>query len=203
MVTIKSTYIIIRIDFVKLWVVPLSNPPTARLWLQNKTQEDFTPKSSFRSLLRKWERDFSVYIFEAVLNIAATFPILRNTLISIIGPLSCLPTKPFVNRSDLMFTCGYVPVHAELEYSVPAEKSQIYLQRYLNLCREKQYPQNFITEVRFVKGDDIWMSGAYGNFLNEFFLNSHRKRQLLYYALFSWTRTKTIRRTNHIYPSNI
>jgi hypothetical protein len=69
--------------------------------------------------------------------------------------------KEHVDSSyTLLAMLGGIPIHREAEYSVPFKywKEAFHLIRKL----EDEYYLDFITEFRFVKGDDIWMSPAHG-----------------------------------------
>jgi len=54
------------------------------------------------------------------------------------------------------------PKHRESEYSVPVEKAADALRLLRNEIERKKLKVNFIVEIRFVKGDNIWLSPAYG-----------------------------------------
>jgi L-gulono-1,4-lactone dehydrogenase len=49
-----------------------------------------------------------------------------------------------------------------MEYSLPREQLPDALRELRRLIAERRFPVNFPIEVRFVAGDDIWLSPAHG-----------------------------------------
>jgi FAD/FMN-containing dehydrogenase len=54
------------------------------------------------------------------------------------------------------------PKHREAEWAVPMERAPRALAELAALIARLRLHVNFVTEIRFVKGDAIWMSPAYG-----------------------------------------
>jgi len=145
-------------DHVKVW--PLPHTPKGRLWLQKRIT-DTKSVGDTNAVVAKLKRDWIVmYLFEPIVNVVAHFPALVPTFSRMLGPLFW-KENTFVARSDKLFNCGYIPPHAEIEFSVPLERSGYYTTSLLDLL-DKKYPTTIAAEVRFVAKDDIWMSPAYG-----------------------------------------
>lgn len=67
-----------------------------------------------------------------------------------------------VGRSDHVFSGAVPPVHEAMEYALPAERGVEALRALKALVEGEQIPVNGEVELRWVKGDDLWMSPAYG-----------------------------------------
>lgn len=61
-----------------------------------------------------------------------------------------------------IFSIVVPPKHWECEYAIPVEHAKEAILAYKKLIKEKKFKVNFVVEIRFVKGDDIWMSPCYG-----------------------------------------
>jgi len=148
-----------RNDFVKLWIVPHSNPPRARLWLQNRT----TKKRS-KNFLRIWlDRHFIVkYFYSPTVRLVSRSASFTRLFMRILSPLICQRTSGYVDRSDRVLRCGYLPIHSEAEYSVPIERAAYYCGALMEMIERQRHKMNMCPEVRFVAKDNIWMSGAEG-----------------------------------------
>lgn len=55
-----------------------------------------------------------------------------------------------------------VPPHAELEYSVPLHKGLDFFISIMRTARARGWRLNQVVEVRFVAGDDLWLSTDFG-----------------------------------------
>jgi FAD/FMN-containing dehydrogenase len=67
-----------------------------------------------------------------------------------------------VGRYDQVLTVAMPPVHREMEYAVALERAPESLDRVRAINRDRGLRVNFVMEIRFVKGDDAWLSPAYG-----------------------------------------
>ncbi|PRQ04366.1 L-gulono-1,4-lactone dehydrogenase [Enhygromyxa salina] len=65
-----------------------------------------------------------------------------------------------VGRSDQILSLAMPPRHRETEYALPLDRAAEALSRTRALIESSGVRVNFITEVRFVKADDGWMSPA-------------------------------------------
>jgi hypothetical protein len=82
----------------------------------------------------------------------------------ILSPLICQRTSGYVDRSDRVLRCGYLPIHSEAEYSVPIERAAYYCGALMEMIERQRHKMNMCPEVRFVAKDNIWMSGAEGSY---------------------------------------
>ncbi|MCO4763851.1 MAG: FAD-binding protein [Myxococcales bacterium] len=84
----------------------------------------------------------------------------------LIAPLNRLVARTYlkprrvVGRSDKVMSLAMPPRHREMEYSVPMTKAGEALRQTRALIGSHNLRVNFITEVRFVRGDDAWLSPA-------------------------------------------
>jgi len=87
-----------------------------------------------------------------------------STVPTIHGLVRALNFRPRtrVGRSDRIFNVAMPPIHRETEWALPLERAAEALQILHDLVETAAHPINFIQELRFVKGDDAWMSPAYG-----------------------------------------
>lgn len=67
-----------------------------------------------------------------------------------------------VNYSHRVFASVREVKFKEMEYNIPAEHFVDVLQKLRELMEQAEYPVFFPIECRWVKGDDIWLSPAYG-----------------------------------------
>jgi FAD/FMN-containing dehydrogenase len=140
--------------FVKLWWLP----HTDKVWVVSMEP---TEASGERS---RWAHRLDVFannvLFPPVLWAGARVPALvpwTNRVVSAVH----LSEGEQVGRSDHLFTLPMPPRHQETELAMPLEHAV----EALRWCRswvERGARVGFITEVRFVKGDESWMSPAYG-----------------------------------------
>jgi FAD/FMN-containing dehydrogenase len=68
-------------------------------------------------------------------------------------------------RVDLPHRVFNVPMplrHLEFEYAVPADQAAHVLRQMKELITHEKLKINFVVEIRFVRGDDLWLSPAYG-----------------------------------------
>jgi L-gulonolactone oxidase len=67
-----------------------------------------------------------------------------------------------VAHSDRVFNLAMPPRHYESEYAFDLQDTETAIERVNALIKRDKIPVNFVTEVRFVAGDDTWLSPAYG-----------------------------------------
>lgn len=75
---------------------------------------------------------------------------------------AALPEGAEVDWSHRLFSTVRLVKFQEMEYNVPAEKAAEVLTEIRAMLRKQDFGVYFPIEVRFVKGDDIWMSPTYG-----------------------------------------
>ncbi len=88
-----------------------------------------------------------------------------------------------VNYSHLIYTTPRLVRFQEMEYSIPAEHFPAVMAEIRERINQKRYKVNFPIECRFVKGDDIWLSTAYGR--DSAYIAAHMYRGMPYKEYFA------------------
>ncbi|KAL5509798.1 hypothetical protein EMCRGX_G005228 [Ephydatia muelleri] len=72
---------------------------------------------------------------------------------------------PLFDRVDVSYNVlnipHYFPVHSESEVCVGLDKCKHGLLQLIAVAKDNNLPLNYITEVRFIQGDDLWLSPHY------------------------------------------
>ena len=142
-------------EFVKLWWLPHTDAVVV-------FRTDRTDQAGAVSSLARW-------VDRVVVNkVAFTVLLLLGRLLPfLIAPVNRLVAKTYlkprrtIGRSDRVLSLAMPPRHRETEYSVPVERTAEAILATRALI-EAGLAVNFIVEVRFVRGDDGWMSPASG-----------------------------------------
>lgn len=100
------------------------------------------------------------YSFKALCEFARVFPS-KNKLVSKIAAQS-VPTIDKLNYSHKVFATKRLVKFTEMEYNVPADTYQEVMKEVIKLVNSEKFAIHFPIENRWVKGDDILMSPAYG-----------------------------------------
>jgi L-gulonolactone oxidase len=146
-------------DYVKLWWLPYTD--VIQVYLFNRTEAPKT-RPTLPELMDEW--GLSSYSFGALLFLTRMVPALAPTVLQSIQRLYFTPRRR-VNRSDRLFNIGkMIPIHNESEYAIPQKDAAKAIDRVARAVRGSapEYRVNFPLEVRFVPGDDIPMSPAFG-----------------------------------------
>ena len=145
------------VDHFKFWWFP--HGKKAQLYRWFRTKEALKPKAKW---LKKLEDEFlPSSFFAGLLRLGSRFP----KMIPSINRFAASLHFKKINRVEVsydIFAMTVPPKHRECEYAIPLEYAKEAMTAYLEMLREKGFLVNFIVEVRFVKGDDIWLSPAYG-----------------------------------------
>jgi L-gulonolactone oxidase len=143
-------------DHFKLWWVPDTNK--ALTFRMNRTEE--RPRGV--GLSHRWHRD-----------------VMRNTMFDLgLGWFSLAPgtlpiwnklitrgtpkRREYVDVSHKVFSFPVQTKHWESEFALPIACARDAFNAMRDMIRRQNFRVGFITEVRFVKGEDIWLSPAYG-----------------------------------------
>ncbi|MEL6637349.1 MAG: D-arabinono-1,4-lactone oxidase [Bacteroidota bacterium] len=100
------------------------------------------------------------YSFKALCELARMFPS-QNKLVSRITAQS-VPTMDKLSHSHKVFATTRLVKFKEMEYNVPAAAYPEVMRAVIRLVNSEQFAIHFPIENRWVKGDDIFMSPAYG-----------------------------------------
>lgn len=75
---------------------------------------------------------------------------------------ACVPVGEEVGAAHKLFATPRLVRFNEMEYSIPADALQPALEEIRDCILRKKYTVHFPIECRYVRGDDIWLSPAFG-----------------------------------------
>jgi FAD/FMN-containing dehydrogenase len=144
-------------EYVKVWWLP--HTPVAVVFRYTRTEEPVAAPGP-------WSRSFDErvvnrWLFPALLAAGRAMPPFVDVVNRVVTSLYLKP-KITVDRMDRQLTLAMPPVHRESEWSVPLDRGGEAFDRVRRVIRDERLHVGFITELRFVKGDESWMSPAYG-----------------------------------------
>ncbi|MGH2406244.1 MAG: D-arabinono-1,4-lactone oxidase [bacterium] len=144
-------------EYVKIWWLPT-------LSFANVYRYERTDQRPTTSVSERWidEAVVNRFLFTGLLGASRRWPRLTRPINRAIGAAYLRGESRRVGRYDHVLTVAMPPVHRETEYAVAMEQAAEALGRVRALIERQQLLVNFVMEVRFVKGDDAWMSPAYG-----------------------------------------
>lgn len=143
-------------DYFKFWWWPHTD--AARTWEYDRTTE---PDQTDR--VRRFVADELLFVYPAWAGL-----LLASALPSRIPDLARRFTAHFnrprsrVDRSDHAFTFPVPIRHFEMEYAIPRQGAAEAVRELRDLIERERHLVDFVVEVRFSAGDDIWLSPAYG-----------------------------------------
>ncbi len=144
-------------DHVKFWWFP--HVEHLMTYRYQRTQEPAQQQSGFLKFVEGVL--IARYFFTFLLRIGAAFPSWIPSINRFIKTLHLKKIKR-VGKSYEVFNVPMPPKHRESEYSVPVEKAVAALRELRDEIERNNLKVNFVTEIRFVKADDFWLSPAYG-----------------------------------------
>lgn len=144
-------------EYVKIWWLP----PLPYANVYRCARADRAPPAA-RPLAR-WvdEAVINRIVFTALLRVGRRFPQATAAINRAVGATYLRPRRR-LGRYDDILPVALPPRHREMEYAVGMDRAADALGRIRDLIRARRLRINFVVEVRFVRGDDIWMSPAYG-----------------------------------------
>jgi FAD-linked oxidoreductase len=143
-------------EYVKIFWLPML--PFAQVYRYQRTDEPINASAIWRLLD---EAVVNRLLFTALLDATRRWPALTLPINRVVGA-AYFRTSQRVGRYDQVLTLPVPPVHREMEYAVALEQAPEALDRVRNLFERRRLRVNFVLEIRFAKGDDAWMSPAYG-----------------------------------------
>lgn len=145
-------------DHCKVWWFPHTD--YGQLWQFNRVSPNLLP-SRWQSL-RWWWKDnvLGQRVSEILLWLSSVFPTIIPSMNRFVRAVHYKPAER-IDRSDRIFNIPVFIRHPEMEYAIPIEHTAEVLTRLRSMIEEQKFRVNFIIEIRFVKGDDIWLSPAY------------------------------------------
>lgn len=143
-------------EYVKIWWFPSTG--RAQVFRYRRT-----PLEGGGSALARWfdERIVNQMLFEGALRLAGRRPELTSRINDTIVRAYFRPGRR-VARSDRCFNLAMPPIHRETEYAISIDDAPAMLREVEAAITRGRIRVNFPCEIRFVQGDDAWMSPAYG-----------------------------------------
>jgi hypothetical protein len=143
-------------EYVKIWWLPT----LPFVLVYHYARSDAPPRTS---RLRRWadEAIINRFLFTGLISASRHWPSLTRPIDNAVGATYLRPSRR-VGRYDRMLTVAMPPLHREMEYAVALEQAPEALDRVRSLIDRRGLRVNFVMEIRFARGDDAWMSPAYG-----------------------------------------
>jgi L-gulonolactone oxidase len=143
-------------EFVKLWWLPSTGKMV--VFRYDRTDE---PARATPVLDLLDEVVLNRLVFEGALRVVGRFPRATWILNGAVASTYLGPGRR-VARSDKAFHLAMPPKHREAEWAFPMARAKEALAELVAFVARSRVRVNFPCEVRFVKGDDAWMSPAHG-----------------------------------------
>jgi L-gulono-1,4-lactone dehydrogenase len=146
-------------EYVKVWWLP--HAPLAQVVRYARTTEPATRRPS--AVTRRWvdERIMHRWVFPAVVALQHRRPALTAGMNSRLSRVYLGATSQ-VGQDTLMLNTPMPMRHRETEAALALGKAGKALEGVLDLFHDGRPAANFPLEIRFVRGDDMWMSPAQG-----------------------------------------
>lgn len=144
-------------EYVKVWWMPHAR--YAHVFRYERTEEPTTTKPD--PVRQRWidEKVMHAWVFPAVLRLGLV-PGLTPRIGRLVAKTFVQPRR--VGVSTLMLSTPMPVRHRETEAAVPMARAGEAVERTLRAVETDRLVVNFPLEIRFVRGDDSWMSPAYG-----------------------------------------
>lgn len=142
-------------EYVKVWWLPPCDDVLVTTY--TRTNE---PVSRSR-VEAAWERVANATLFPALLGAGGVIPALIPSIMRLVDRVHFLPGTRS-GKSAEMFTLVMPPRHQETELAFDASLAGQSLRALRDLVQATGARLDFLSELRFVKGDANWMSPAYG-----------------------------------------
>ncbi|HXH20241.1 MAG TPA: D-arabinono-1,4-lactone oxidase [Chitinophagales bacterium] len=148
-------------DHLKFWWFP--HVRHLMVYRYNRAERRTGEEERERNIMLKWTEDvlLSRYFFAFLLRAGNVFPSWIPFINNFIGKIQLKKIKR-VGKSNKIFNVPMPPKHRESEYAIPVERTAEALHALRGAIEKHRLKINFVVEVRFVKGDPIWLSPAYG-----------------------------------------
>lgn len=150
-------------DHSRFWWFPHSDKCV--VWQANKTEPDrrnITSKTLKSKVRAKYEKAVGYYSFEAVLYASTFAPVVIPYVNRVYRRLLFNSPKHTEDISYKVFNFDCLFKQYVTEWSIPIDKTQQALDGLRALIAKYNFKVHYPIEVRFVKGDDIWLSPSYG-----------------------------------------
>jgi FAD-linked oxidoreductase len=136
----------------------LPHTDTCSMIANNRTDEPAQPKSAYKT----WRAEifYPNYVFGAFVAAGRLAPSKVTRIADIVA--GTVGATDFVNRSDLVLVSTRMLRFAEMEYSIPRAHAVEAVLAVRDMIDDGGHRVSFPIEVRFVAGDDIPLSMAFG-----------------------------------------
>lgn len=141
----------------KLWWFP--HAPRLQVYGQNITDQSAPAPSAAATYFNDVFMDR--YVFTGLLKMGNLMPAIIPRMNGLINVLKFKPTQR-IAKSFQLLNVPMPPIHRESEYAIPVEHAATVIQEVAAMIEQRKLRINFVLEVRFVQGDDIPLSPAYG-----------------------------------------
>lgn len=144
------------VEHFKMWW--FAHAPKVQMYRWYRTKEKLKPRNKIVALLE--DKFLTNHFFGFLLKTGSAFP---NMIPAINRFINLVHFKKInrVEESYNVFSIVVPPKHRECEYAIPVEYAKEAIIAYKQMIEEKKFKVNFVVEIRFVKGDDIWLSPSY------------------------------------------
>jgi L-gulonolactone oxidase len=144
-------------EHVKFWWLPHTNKVQAYCANRSKAARRMPG-----AVARWFDDSLSMkVIYPGLLRTGRLIPAAIGPINRMIGKMSFNRTHK-VDRYDRILTVPMPPRHLEIEFAIDRDDTVEALTQVREMIRREGLRVNFVCEVRFVAGDDGWMSPAYG-----------------------------------------
>ncbi|KAL5494208.1 hypothetical protein EMCRGX_G015492 [Ephydatia muelleri] len=103
------------------------------------------------------------YAFAVVTRITYLVPSLTTPLMKLVSLTLMTPTHRVAKSYEILTDFFRLPIHQESEVVVELKDTAELIRTIRDVVINGHFPVNYVTEVRFVKGDDAWLSPHYGS----------------------------------------
>lgn len=141
---------------VKFWWLPHTG--RVQVYTYDKTT---SPRRGRSELQRRMDQFVNDRLFNMILGVGSRIPAAVPRLNRLVGASYFRPYRR-IDRGDRLLTVSMPPVHLENEYGIPVEKTAEMMDHVRRLIERERLSVGFVNEVRFVRADQNWLSGAYG-----------------------------------------
>lgn len=146
-----------KVEHFKMWW--FAHAPIVQMYRWYRSKDKLKPRNK---LVRALEDKFLTnHFFGFLLRVGSASP---NLIPAINRFINLVHFKKIdrVEESYEVFSIVVPPKHRECEYAIPVEHAKEAILAYKQMIEENKFKVNFVVEIRFVKGDNIWLSPSYG-----------------------------------------
>lgn len=144
------------VEHFKMWW--FAHAPKVQMYRWYRTKDKLKPRNKGVAFLE--DKFLTNHFFGFLLKAGSAFPGLIPSINKFINLVHFKKINR-VEESYNVFSIVLPPKHRECEYAIPVEHAKEAIVAYKQMIEEKKFKVNFVVEIRFVKGDDIWLSPSY------------------------------------------